>query len=116
MKGAPSGFNMKKTIALALAATACGAAMLMAADKKPAATAKEGALPTTGEAEPEVAKPKGPRYRVMAARGDGQKLEEALNKADADGYAVAGMNNEWVILERRDPPTRRRVVLPTTGQ
>ena len=116
-----------KQIALVLAAAACGAVVLQAVGQQATAEAKP-APPTTGEEEqPEPAKPQGPRYRVIGATGAAQldkdawekrrlTLEAELNKADADGYRVASMNNEWIILERRDPAIRRRVVLPTTPQ
>jgi len=127
---------MKKT-ALVLAAAACGAVMLQAVDEIPAAPA------SGGEKQAEPAKPRGPKYRVIGSMGNAQPsefpsvainpkdpvyaeiwekrrtaLETELNKADADGYRMAGMNEEWIVLERRDAPERRdtterrRVVLP----
>ena len=129
----PSQFH---TIALTLCA-ALGAAVVLTAADKPAEKASEKPAADDGDKpEPATPKPLPPPYRVIPAYGAPsgpalpgdadqrrKSLEEALNKAYADGYQFAGMNGDWVVLEHRfqyaksadasGAPPRRRVVLPT---
>ena len=42
------------------------------------------------------------------------RLEAELNRLREQGYSVAGMNDDWIVMERRPVSSpNRRVVLPT---
>jgi hypothetical protein len=64
---------------------------------------------------PKVPDDPGDRRGAEKAR---KLFQDALNRAHADGYRFAGMNNLWIVLER--PPVeegvRRRIVLPAGGE
>jgi len=109
-----------KIIAVTAAVVLSAALLLSSAVSQAPAAATDGN--SAKEPSPQL-----PQYRVMhafgsipgapAVPGEAEKnrkaFEDALNKADAEGYQVAGMNDQWVVLQRKPPPvSRRNVVLP----
>lgn len=110
-----------KAITLAAAAALCAAVILNAADET-------APVPASSNGEAKRSAPAPPAYRVISAKdfspdqtisGEMERkresFEKALNKAHAEGCDLAGMNDDWVVLERRTRPVseeRRRVVLP----
>lgn len=108
-----------KTIAISAAAALCAALLLSKAVSQSPDSAPEK---PADENAPQLAP-----YRVMPAfgsiprqpslRGEGEKnrkaFEDALNKADAEGYQFAGVHDQWIVLKRKSETTpRHRVVLP----
>ena len=109
-----------KIIAVTAAVAVCAAVFLGTA-------ISQAPAPATNEKSAEEPSSRLARYRVMHAFGsipgapaipgeaesNRKAFEDALNKADAEGYQVAGMNDQWVVLQRKPPPvSRRNVILP----
>ena len=93
-----------------LGVAAAATLVLKAADQE-----ADPAAPTQPE---QPAQPAGPRFIVIEAKAPRAELEKTLNERAAQGYTVSGMNNDYIVMEKRPPvaapsAVRKRVVLPT---
>ncbi len=82
----------------------------------------DSSAPKAGEPEKKL-----PKYKVLISPPapsdrtglDGkseearQAFEKSLNLYVEQGYQFAGMNDNWIVLERKEDSGRRRVVLPS---